>query len=80
MQKKYRYVYVLRSLKDSYFYVGFTKDLSARVRAHNSGAIPSTRSRIPFELVYLGRLPEPNGRNQAGEVSKNRLGEALHKE
>jgi putative endonuclease len=52
MEKKYRYVYVLRSLKDNCLYVGFTKDLSARVQAHNSGAIPSTRRRIPFELVY----------------------------
>src|SRR4029450_3053674 len=52
MEKKYRYVYVLRSLKDNCLYVGFTKDLSPRVQAHNSGAIPSTRRRIPFELVY----------------------------
>ena len=52
MEKKYRYVYVLRSLKDQKFYVGFTKDLPERVKAHNKGAIESTRRRIPFELVY----------------------------
>ena len=49
---KYRYVYVLRSLKDNKFYVGFTTDLQARLEAHNKGAVPSTRRRIPFELVY----------------------------
>ena len=29
--KDYRYVYVLRSLKDRMFYVGFTSDLRKRV-------------------------------------------------
>ena len=50
--QKYRYVYVLRSLKDNHFYVGFTKDLQARLEAHNKGTVPSTRRRAPFELVY----------------------------
>lgn len=48
----YRYVYVLRSLKDQQFYVGFTKNLPQRVRAHNDGLVASTKRRIPFELVY----------------------------
>ncbi len=47
----YRYVYVLRSLKDAQFYVGFTKDLRARLEAHNKGMVLSTRLRIPFELI-----------------------------
>ena len=50
--EKYRYVYILRSLRDNQFYVGFTKDLPARLEAHNKGAIASTRGRAPFELVY----------------------------
>jgi len=48
----YRYVYVLQSLKDKQFYVGFTKNLSRRLEAHNKGLVPSTRNRIPLELVY----------------------------
>ncbi|MGH8092188.1 MAG: GIY-YIG nuclease family protein [Chthoniobacterales bacterium] len=52
MERRYRYVYVLRSRKDQNFYVGFTKDLPARLAAHNKGAIDSTKTRIPFELVY----------------------------
>ena len=51
MQQRY-YVYVLRSLKDSQLYVGFTKNLPGRVQAHNNGLVPSTRRRLPFELVY----------------------------
>lgn len=48
----YCYVYVLRSLKDKNFYVGFTKDLSKRLVLHNDGLVRSTKGRRPFELVY----------------------------
>jgi putative endonuclease len=49
---RYYYVYVLRSLVDSQFYVGLTRDLPARVTLHNSGLVSSTKKRAPFELVY----------------------------
>ncbi|MDQ2922114.1 MAG: GIY-YIG nuclease family protein [Acidobacteriota bacterium] len=49
---EYRYVYVLRSLRDNLFYVGFTKNLKARLEIHNRGLVPSTKRRTPFELVY----------------------------
>ena len=52
MEKRYRYVYVLRSLRDQQFYVGFTTDLRARVKSHNGGAVPSTCERTPLALVY----------------------------
>src|SRR5438105_10399455 len=48
----YCYVYVLRSLKDKNFYVGFTKDVRKRFQLHNDGLVRSTKGRRPFELVY----------------------------
>ena len=60
------YVYVLLSQKDSKFYTGFTKDLRRRVSEHNSGKVPSTRRRIPLDLVYY-------------EASRNES-DALHRE
>lgn len=45
-------VYVLRSDKDGQFYVGLTRNLPARLQAHNSGQVHSTKSRVPLELVY----------------------------
>ena len=60
------YVYVLLSQKDSQFYTGFTKDLRRRVSEHNSGKVPSTRRRIPLDLVYY-------------EASRNES-DALHRE
>lgn len=46
------YVYVLRSLKDSKLYIGFTSDLKRRFKEHNNGESKSTKSRRPFELLY----------------------------
>ncbi len=46
------YVYVLRSIKDGQFYVGLTRDLRARLRAHDGGQVPSTKNRVPLELIY----------------------------
>lgn len=46
------YVYVLQSKKDNNLYIGSTNDLRKRVKEHNNGKVFSTKSRIPFELVY----------------------------
>ena len=48
----YCYVYVLRSTKDGQFYVGLTRDLRARLLTHNKGQVPSTKRRVPLELIY----------------------------
>lgn len=45
-------VYVLRSCKDEHFYTGYTHDVAARLLQHNRGLVPSTRNRIPLELIY----------------------------
>ena len=46
------YVYVLLSLKDYKFYIGFTEDIKKRLADHNAGRNTSTKSRRPFELIY----------------------------
>jgi len=45
-------VYVLRSKKDSDFYVGHTADLKKRLDLHDKGQVTSTKNRRPLELVY----------------------------
>ncbi len=46
------YVYVLRSTADGDFYTGYTHDLRNRLDEHRRGAVPSTKHRLPIELVY----------------------------
>ena len=46
------YMYILKSGKDGFMYIGSTNDLKKRFREHNSGLVKSTKSRTPFKLVY----------------------------
>jgi putative endonuclease len=46
------YVYILKSLKDHKLYIGSTNDLERRLKEHNEGKCFSTKSRVPFELIY----------------------------
>ena len=51
------YVYLLRCA-DGSLYCGWTTNLEARVKAHNSGrGAKCTRSRLPVELVYWEECP-----------------------
>lgn len=52
MASKFFYVYVLRSRKDGHSYTGYTHDLRQRLHLHQSGAVESTRDRLPVELIY----------------------------
>jgi len=47
------YCYILKSLKDSRYYYGFTSNLDERLKKHNAGGVTSTRSRIPLILHYF---------------------------
>lgn len=47
------YVYVLKSKKDDNQYIGCTESLENRLNYHNSGKVKSTKSRVPFEILYF---------------------------
>jgi len=46
------YVYVLFSIKDAKFYVGFTHNLRQRLKEHVLGNVNSTRFRRPLKLIH----------------------------
>jgi putative endonuclease len=52
MQTEKYYVYVLFSLKDKKFYVGFTADLRNRFSQHQRGEVTSTKHRKPLLLIH----------------------------
>jgi len=53
-KKKYPmyYTYVLLSLRDNKFYVGYTSDIRKRLKMHKNGLVVSTKSRGEFKLIY----------------------------
>lgn len=54
------YVYILKSKKDKELYIGSTNNLDRRVNEHNNGLVFSTKSRVPFELVYYEAYKSEN--------------------
>lgn len=46
------YTYVMRSLRDGYWYTGATEDLRKRFKPHNESRVSITKSRGPFEIIY----------------------------
>ena len=45
------FVYILYSEKRSRYYVGQTADIDKRLKRHNLGVVPSTKSGAPWKLV-----------------------------
>ncbi len=46
------YTYILKSLKTGKHYIGSTDDLIGRLKRHNSGRNKSTKSGIPWIMIY----------------------------
>jgi len=46
------HVYILKSLKNGSFYIGYTGDIDARLERHNSGNTRYTKKKRPWALVY----------------------------
>lgn len=46
------YVYVLQSKRNKRLYKGVTNDLKRRLKEHNSGTVPFTKTLMPWVLVY----------------------------
>ncbi|MCK4357141.1 MAG: GIY-YIG nuclease family protein [Candidatus Cloacimonetes bacterium] len=47
------FIYILYSEKKDKYYVGHTNNLTLRLKRHNSGRNKSTKSGVPWEMVYF---------------------------
>jgi len=47
------YTYILKSSKTDKYYTGYSSDVESRIIKHNSGNSRSTKSGIPWKLVYF---------------------------
>lgn len=50
------YVYLLKSLTNSRYYIGQPKDLVKRFAEHSEGRVKSTKRDTPFELKYIKKF------------------------
>lgn len=68
-------VYILISLKDHNFYIGFTTDLKRRLTEHFLGQNTSTAPRRPFKLIhceYYASTLDAQRREQYLKTAKGR--------
>jgi putative endonuclease len=53
------FIYILFSLKTIKYYVGSTDDLQRRLKHHNGGSTPSTKSgALDWEIRYTETVPD----------------------
>lgn len=50
---KFYYVYVLKSLKRDYQYIGYSEDIKTRYKTHNQGRVKSTKLYRPLDLIHF---------------------------
>jgi len=81
------YVYVIRSLKNTELYIGYTTDLRKRFEEHNLGFNFSTKSNRPWQIIhYEAFLDEKDAKrrekylktNQGSRLLKRLLKEYLY--
>lgn len=46
------YIYVLQNLSKNFIYVGFTENLSHRLKEHNLKKVTSTKDFAPLKLIH----------------------------
>ena len=46
------WVYILKSKKDNSKYIGVTVDIKNRIEEHNRGETKTTKSKIPYKLIW----------------------------
>jgi putative endonuclease len=46
------YIYILFSLRDKGFYIGYTNDLKRRLTEHSHKKVESTKNRVPLKLIH----------------------------
>lgn len=52
------HLYILKSAKPGWHYIGITASIENRLGKHNAGAVKSTKSRRPFTLLYTESLSD----------------------
>ena len=46
-------VYIIKSRKRNWYYIGFTENSDKRLKEHNLGQVRSTNFYKPFDLVFV---------------------------
>ncbi len=68
------FVYLLKSLKEDWVYVGSTNNLVKRLEQHNRGEARSTKFRAPYKLIYFEEFDKiSSARAREKEIKTSRF-------
>jgi len=66
------HVYVIQSVKNKTYYIGYTKTLQERIKQHNQVKTKSIRHKRPFKLIYIETYCDKTvAKKQEIELKKN---------
>ena len=68
------YTYILYSLKDGGYYIGFTSNLKLRLKEHAKRSVKSTKFRTPFKLIHYEYFIDENDAKAREEFLKSGFG------
>ena len=68
------YVYVIKSLRQNWIYVGMTEDIERRLEQHNRGWNVSTKSHAPFRLIFSETYSDNLGARKREKYLKSAAG------
>ncbi|MEK7096669.1 MAG: GIY-YIG nuclease family protein [Patescibacteria group bacterium] len=63
------YVYVIQSIKSGDLYFGYTPDLKRRLENHNTGKCKSTKTNMPWKVIYY----EAYSSSELAKIREKRL-------
>lgn len=73
------YVYVIESLVNQRFYIGYTSDIVKRIKEHNQGLNFSTKIYKPWECIYYEACLEESDAMRRERYLKTTQGNRLLK-
>ena len=71
------FVYVIKSRIDGRLYKGLTSDLERRILEHNRGRTRSTKSYMPWDLVYFEKYASRLAAREREKYFKSGAGRAF---
>ena len=67
-------VYIIKSLKTRWYYVGSTNNSEKRLKEHNAGHVTSTKNYVPLKLVFKKVFDsEKEARTYEKKIKKKRI-------
>jgi len=74
------YVYILKSIKHSRYYIGHSQDHIKRLSEHNRGKVRSTKAYIPWVIVYQEEyLTKSEAYKREMQIKSYKSGNAFNK-